>query len=99
MSAGPTLQDFVRQGRVLALYRNFVRATRPLPSLEMRRETLAWIRDDFERARYETNPENIESHLTHGQIQLKQIGTMIINQCGTGIGEPLRGTRNEKVNE
>ncbi|BGP57614.1 hypothetical protein JCM8202v2_005258 [Rhodotorula sphaerocarpa] len=45
------LDYFVNRTKALALYRQFVRATKSLGDSRTRWETMQWIRNDFERNR------------------------------------------------
>lgn len=100
LDGGPSLRQFLLRAEVFALYRKFLRATRcmfepdtVIPTMDARRETIAWFRDDFERARHETDVGKIESLLKHGRIQLKQTESgMMLNSYGDSFA-PLRGRR------
>ncbi len=48
-----SLQQFLNKTAALSLYRSFIRATRGLGDLRARQETVAWVRDDFEKYRHE----------------------------------------------
>ncbi|EPT04243.1 hypothetical protein FOMPIDRAFT_1114087 [Fomitopsis schrenkii] len=69
----PTLRHFILQQRVLNLYRQAVRATRYIPDPNARKETVAWIRGEFERNRDITDVHAIEEKLASGRRELKQI--------------------------
>ncbi|KZT74710.1 hypothetical protein DAEQUDRAFT_719888 [Daedalea quercina L-15889] len=69
----PTLKHFILQQRVLTLYRQAVRATRYIPDSKARRETIAWIRSEFERNRGISDVHAIEEKLASGRRELKQI--------------------------
>lgn len=43
------------RGKVLSLYRSFLRATRNIPNPQARCETIDWLRGDFERKKDETD--------------------------------------------
>ena len=43
--------QFVNRTKALALYRQFIRATKSLGDARTRWETMEWIRNDFERNR------------------------------------------------
>lgn len=44
-------RQFVNRTKALALYRQFIRATKSLGDARTRWETMEWIRNDFERNR------------------------------------------------
>ncbi|KAF9511714.1 hypothetical protein BS47DRAFT_1248546, partial [Hydnum rufescens UP504] len=46
-----TLQHFLVRPKVLGLYRSAIRASKYIPDPHSRRETIAWIRSEFERNR------------------------------------------------
>ncbi|KAH9937602.1 complex 1 protein-domain-containing protein [Fomitopsis serialis] len=69
----PTLRHFILQQRVLTLYRQAVRATRYIPDSNARKETVAWIRGEFERNRGLDDVHAIEEKLASGRRELKQI--------------------------
>lgn len=50
-SADPLRPQFLNRTKSLSLYRAFIRSTRGLGDLHARRETVAWVRHDFERLR------------------------------------------------
>ncbi|WFD40449.1 uncharacterized protein MJAP1_003435 [Malassezia japonica] len=88
------LKQFLQRAEVLSLYRQYLRATRPVPTLSARRETIAWFRDEFERTRHETQTDKVDSLLKHGRILLKQTesGFML-----SGTGEPFVKLRGERT--
>ncbi|KAF9821947.1 hypothetical protein IEO21_00377 [Rhodonia placenta] len=69
----PTLKHFILQQRVLELYRQAVRATRSIPDPAARRETIVWIRSEFERNRHLHDVTAIEDKIAAGRRELKQI--------------------------
>ncbi|KAH9835640.1 uncharacterized protein C8Q71DRAFT_762897 [Rhodofomes roseus] len=69
----PTLRHFILQQRALTLYRQAVRATRYIPDPDARKETIAWVRAEFERNRRVDDVHLIEEKLASGRRELKQI--------------------------
>lgn len=61
--------------------------------MQARRETIAWFRDEFERARHETDLDKIQSLLKHGRIQLKQMQSGFMLSSTGETFAPLRGAR------
>ncbi|WFD31641.1 hypothetical protein MSPP1_002680 [Malassezia sp. CBS 17886] len=94
-----SLKDFLLRGRVLALYRGFVRATRPLPSQDARRETVEYYRDEFEKMRHVTDHGQLESLLTHGRIHLRNAegNFLFTGDLDPGTPSVFRGTRPSKT--
>ncbi|KAK1922055.1 hypothetical protein DB88DRAFT_496984 [Papiliotrema laurentii] len=68
-----TLQHFVLQSTLLQAYRSAVRATRPLPDPQTRRETLDFFRSEVERLRYVDNIEVLKSSISSFQRLVKQM--------------------------
>lgn len=61
--------------------------------MSARRETIAYFRDEFEKTRHVTDPDQIGSLLKHGRILLKQTeASMMLGGIG-GNYSPLRGAR------
>ncbi|PCH33561.1 hypothetical protein WOLCODRAFT_64141 [Wolfiporia cocos MD-104 SS10] len=69
----PTLKHFILKQRVLNLYRQAVRASRTIPDRGARKETIAWIRNEFERNKHIHDVEMIEDKLAAGRRELKTI--------------------------
>ncbi|KAF8315054.1 hypothetical protein DL93DRAFT_2057785 [Clavulina sp. PMI_390] len=65
-----TLQHFLLRPKALALYREAIRATRGIPDVATRRETIAWIRSEFERNRGEQDIERIRTLIRSGRRDL-----------------------------
>lgn len=95
----PTLQHFLLRTEILKAYRSAVRATRPLPSSEARRETLDFLRDDLEYLKRKkiTDVKEIRENLAGFKRMMKQflpsIGLSSFpvyegsqNEGGTGAG-------------
>ncbi|KAK7694556.1 hypothetical protein QCA50_001742 [Cerrena zonata] len=68
-----TLKHFILQQEVLNLYRRAIRATRGIPDPISRKETIHWIRSEFNRNRHIHDPALIEDKLAAGRRELKQI--------------------------
>ncbi|CAL1696032.1 unnamed protein product [Somion occarium] len=68
-----TLKHFILQQQVLKLYRQAIRATRGIPDPTSRKETIQWIRTEFERNRHLHDVTSIEDKLAIGRRELKQI--------------------------
>ncbi|GAA5843304.1 hypothetical protein JCM9279_002056 [Rhodotorula babjevae] len=67
------LDFFIHRASSLALYRQFIRATRSLGDVDARWETVQWVRKDFERYRGMVDSEKSKTLLALGQRQLKQL--------------------------
>lgn len=48
----PTLKHFILKQQALDLFRSAIRASRSIPDVLARKETIAWIRSEFERKRH-----------------------------------------------
>ncbi|KAI0932310.1 hypothetical protein AcW1_000527 [Taiwanofungus camphoratus] len=68
-----TLKHFILKQGVLNLYRQAVRASRSIPDTRARKETVTWIRGEFERNRNITDVALIEDKLASGRRELRQI--------------------------
>ncbi|KAI0348621.1 hypothetical protein BDW22DRAFT_1320339 [Trametopsis cervina] len=68
-----TLKHFILKQRVFDLYRYAIRASRGIPDPISRKETVAWIRVEFERNRYIHDPSLIEDKIAAGRREIKQI--------------------------
>ncbi|WVR07810.1 hypothetical protein IAU60_004853 [Kwoniella sp. DSM 27419] len=84
MLKGPSLQHFIIRAEMLQAYRGAVRATRPLPDSRTRRETLDFLRADFERLRGEHDVNKLRSNLSHFNKLLKQM-TPSLNLTGLTV--------------
>lgn len=67
-----TLKHFILKQRVINLYRQAVRACRSIPDPHTRKETLSWIRAEFERNRHLSDTDLIEDKLSVGTRELKR---------------------------
>ncbi|KAJ3793423.1 hypothetical protein GGU11DRAFT_691824 [Lentinula aff. detonsa] len=68
-----SLKHFILRRQVLDLYRQAIRACRVIPDLNTRRETLGWIRGEFERNRNLSDVIDIEEKLKLGRREMKQM--------------------------
>ncbi|GLB36313.1 putative complex1_LYR-like [Lyophyllum shimeji] len=68
-----TLKHFILKQRVLNLYRYVLRASRAIPDPVTRRETVAWIRGEFERDRHLSDVALIEEKIKMTRREVKQI--------------------------
>ncbi|KAJ2706411.1 LYR motif-containing protein 2 [Coemansia spiralis] len=74
-TAAPPLsfQQFMQRGKVLTMYRRFMRLTKRVSDRAARRETRDWVRSGFERHRAETDPARIEVFLAQASRQYKEL--------------------------
>ncbi|KAH9982533.1 complex 1 protein-domain-containing protein [Lactifluus volemus] len=68
-----SLRHFILQQRVLNLYRTAIRASRAIPDPSTRKETISWIRAEFERNKHITDLDLLEDKLRAGRRELDQI--------------------------
>ncbi|KAF9569729.1 hypothetical protein CPC08DRAFT_6865 [Agrocybe pediades] len=68
-----TLKHFILKSQVIALYRHAIRASRVIPDPVTRKETVAWIRSEFERNRQLTDLDVIENKLKVTRREIKAI--------------------------
>ncbi|WRT70372.1 uncharacterized protein IL334_007370 [Kwoniella shivajii] len=73
MRKGPSLQHFIIRAELIQAYRSAVRATRPLPDPQTRRETLDYLRSDLERLKGELDLNKLKSNLSHFNRTVKQM--------------------------
>ncbi|KIR78417.1 hypothetical protein I306_04559 [Cryptococcus gattii EJB2] len=88
----PTLKHFILQAELLQAYRLAVRATKPLPDPQTRRETLDFLRSDLERLRQEHDLDTLQSHLSSFRKLVKQM-TPSFSFSGSSTGSRLIGQR------
>ncbi|KLO16999.1 hypothetical protein SCHPADRAFT_822195 [Schizopora paradoxa] len=69
----PTLKHFILRHQALALYRFAIRAARHIPDPSSRKETVLWIRGEFERNRGVQDVGRIEDLISSGRREIKQI--------------------------
>ncbi|KZT40070.1 hypothetical protein SISSUDRAFT_1019252, partial [Sistotremastrum suecicum HHB10207 ss-3] len=65
-------KHFILQQQFFNLYRQVVRASRFIPDPTVRKETLAWIRAEFEKGRTEHDIDKIRAHLQALRRDAKQ---------------------------
>ncbi|KAJ7225795.1 hypothetical protein GGX14DRAFT_422400, partial [Mycena pura] len=68
-----TLRHFILKQKVLDLYRYAIRCSRAIHDPATRRETILWIRLEFERNRYLTDLDLIETKLKMGRREIRQV--------------------------
>ncbi|KAI9512791.1 complex 1 protein-domain-containing protein [Russula earlei] len=68
-----SLKHFILKQRVLSLYRTAIRASRVIPDPATRKETLSWIRAEFERNKHIVDLDLIGAKLRAGRRELEQI--------------------------
>ncbi|OWT38966.1 hypothetical protein C362_03129 [Cryptococcus neoformans Bt1] len=88
----PTLKHFIVQAELLQAYRSAVRATKPLPDPQTRREALDFLRSDLERLRQEYDLDTLQSHLSSFRKLVKQMGPSF-SFSGNKTGSRLIGQR------
>ncbi|KAI0304826.1 complex 1 protein-domain-containing protein [Russula brevipes] len=69
----PSLKHFILQQRVFALYRTAIRASRAVPDPATRKETISWIRAEFERNRHVVDLDLVEAKLRAARRELEQV--------------------------
>ncbi|KAA1468671.1 hypothetical protein DENSPDRAFT_483632 [Dentipellis sp. KUC8613] len=69
----PTLKHFILKHRALTLYRSAIRASRAIPDPVSRKETIAWVRSEFERNRHISDTALIEDRIASGRREIKQL--------------------------
>jgi hypothetical protein len=67
LSSHALARQFLNKTAALSLYRSFIRATRGLGDLRARQETVAWVRDDFEKYRHEVESVSSYNWMRHVQ--------------------------------
>ncbi|KAJ7919131.1 hypothetical protein B0H13DRAFT_2187116 [Mycena leptocephala] len=68
-----TLRHFILQQQVLNLYRYAIRSSRAIHDPLTRKETIMWIRGEFERNRHLTDLALIEDKLKMGRREIRQV--------------------------
>ncbi|KAJ6509231.1 hypothetical protein C8R47DRAFT_965781 [Mycena vitilis] len=73
-----TLRHFILKQEVLNLYRYAIRSVRslhpgPIHDPLTRKETILWIRTEFERNRYLTDLDLIEDKVKMGRREIRQV--------------------------
>ncbi|KAF8269370.1 complex 1 protein-domain-containing protein [Lactarius quietus] len=67
------LRHFIQKQNVFNLYRQAIRASRAIPDPGARKETLSWIRAEFERNRHITDLDLVEDKLRAGRRELVRV--------------------------
>ncbi|ETW87427.1 hypothetical protein HETIRDRAFT_306094 [Heterobasidion irregulare TC 32-1] len=67
----PTLKHFILKQQALDLFRSAIRASRSIPDVVAREETIVWIRAEFERKRHLQDVAAIEDALKAGRRDMK----------------------------
>ncbi|KAI9505932.1 hypothetical protein GGI25_001447 [Coemansia spiralis] len=75
----PTLsfEQFIQHGKVLAMYRKYMRLTKHISDKPTRKEMRQWIRADFDRYKTETDPKRIDVLLAQAGRQYKEMQSTI----------------------
>ncbi|KAJ2367847.1 hypothetical protein H4S01_001922 [Coemansia sp. RSA 2610] len=73
MKANLSFQQFVQRGKVIGMYRKYMRLTARIADTAARRETRQWIQGDFDRYRGETDPRRVEVLLAQASRQYKEL--------------------------
>ncbi|KAJ6574802.1 hypothetical protein B0H19DRAFT_1125818 [Mycena capillaripes] len=68
-----TLRHFILKQQVLNLYRYAIRSSRAIHDPLTRKETIMWIRAEFERNRHLTDLAVIEDKLKMGRREIRQV--------------------------
>ncbi|KAI8922688.1 LYR motif-containing protein 2 [Entophlyctis helioformis] len=71
------LKQFMTRGRVLQLYRDILRTTHNIDPND-KEYVRQWARSDFERYRFEKDPDRIQTLLTQGKVQLRTLENSVI---------------------
>ncbi|KAI9445138.1 hypothetical protein H4582DRAFT_1806441 [Lactarius indigo] len=64
------LRHFIQKQNVFNLYRLAIRASRVIPDPGARKETISWIRAEFERNKHITDLDLVEDKLRAGRREL-----------------------------
>jgi len=86
----PSLKDFLQRGKVMAHYRDFLRAASGLEEPQ-RSETRRHIRHEFRKHRDETDPGQVRTLLVVGQRQLDQLRDLVAVVATTSSAEAPQG--------
>ncbi|GAA98934.1 uncharacterized protein L969DRAFT_88977 [Mixia osmundae IAM 14324] len=68
-----SLDYFLNRGKVLSLYRAYIRSTRGLGDRQARIEAVQWVRHDFDRHRDESDMEKAKALLALGKRNLRTL--------------------------
>ncbi|KAJ2455785.1 hypothetical protein EV183_000633 [Coemansia sp. RSA 2336] len=74
-----SFQQFIQRGKVIGMYRKYMRLTKRIADTSARRETRQWIRSDFERYKHETDPKRIDVLLAQASRQYKEMESGIFS--------------------
>ncbi|KAJ2855377.1 LYR motif-containing protein 2 [Coemansia asiatica] len=66
-------RQFIQRGKVINMYRKFMRLTKRIPDKQTRLETRQWIRDDFHRHAGQTDPARIDVILAQANRHYKEL--------------------------
>ncbi|KAJ2760132.1 LYR motif-containing protein 2 [Coemansia sp. BCRC 34490] len=77
----PTLsfKQFIQRGKVLAMYRKYMRLLKQIPDKKTRKEMREWIRFDFDKYRSETDSQRIEVLIGQANRQFKEMQSSIFS--------------------
>ncbi|KZP12058.1 hypothetical protein FIBSPDRAFT_755598 [Athelia psychrophila] len=67
-----TLKHFILKQRVLNLYRHAIRVSRSIQDTQARKETLSFIRAEFDRNRHLNDVSVIEDKISVGRRELRR---------------------------
>ncbi|KAF8481241.1 hypothetical protein DFH94DRAFT_447523 [Russula ochroleuca] len=68
-----SLKHFILKQQALSLYRTAIRASRVIPDSATRKETLSWIRAEFERNKHADDLDLIEANLRASRRELERV--------------------------
>ncbi|KAJ2379438.1 hypothetical protein IW150_000156 [Coemansia sp. RSA 2607] len=68
-----SFQQFIQRGKVVAMYRKYMRLTQRIPDKQSRKEMRQWIRGDFDRYKDQTDPKRIDVLLAQASRQYKEM--------------------------
>ncbi|KAJ2475477.1 hypothetical protein EV174_005262 [Coemansia sp. RSA 2320] len=68
-----TFQQFIQRGKVVSMYRKYMRLTKQIADKSSRRELRQWIRADFDRYRNESDPQRVNVLLAQASRQYKNM--------------------------
>ncbi|GLH07162.1 LYR motif-containing protein 2 [Gryllus bimaculatus] len=67
------LRQFMVRGRVLKLYREFLRSIKEIPDQSSKQELFDWVHKDFRKFMHETDEFKIRSLIVNGERSLKEL--------------------------
>ncbi|KAJ2212665.1 LYR motif-containing protein 2 [Coemansia sp. RSA 487] len=74
-----SFQQFIQRGKVLTMYRKYMRLLNRIPEKSTRKEMREWIRADFDRYKGEADPQRIDILLAQASRQFKEMQSSIWN--------------------